>query len=449
MRSLGTITRRGILSKAWPIILANAAVPTLGLVDTAIVGNVGTTVQLGAIALGAVIFSFLYWSFGFLRMGTTGFTAQAAGAKNEAEVRAILARALLIALVIGIGLMLLQKPLAFLAFYLLDGSPQVEAAARDYVLVRIWAAPATLATFALLGTLIALGRSRTLLVLQLFLNGLNILLDIYFAGVHDMGAKGIALGTAIAEWTTCLLALLVIYRMLRQRQQDREAFWPWRRILDPLKIKLTLAANSDILVRTLTLVFGFAWFANQGARFGDSTLAANHVLLQLIAFSAFFLDGYAFVVESLVGSALGARQGRQFTTAVRLSSELALATAALLATAILLLGDSAIQLLTNISPVQHIAVSLLPWCALYVVLAAAAFQLDGIFIGATRTREMRWASLMSIAVFLLVGWPLTHWFGNPGLWWAFIAYAVARALSLALYYPRIARHFHPSTHGFA
>ncbi|MEX0641939.1 MAG: MATE family efflux transporter [Pirellulales bacterium] len=446
MKSVETITRRGILSKAWPIILANAAVPTLGLVDTAIIGNVGSTVQLGAIALGAVIFSFMYWSFGFLRMGTTGFTAQASGAGDEAEVRAILARALLIAFAIGGALMVLQWPLAMLAFYLLDGSPQVEAAARDYFIVRIWAAPATLATFALLGTLIALGRSRTLLVLQLILNGLNIILDIYFAGVLDMGAKGIALGTAIAEWTTCLLALVVIYRILRRRHHDREALWPWRRVLDPLKIRRTVAANSDILVRTLTLVFGFAWFANQGASFGDSTLAANHILLQLIAFSAFFLDGYAFVVESLVGTALGARKHGLFTAAVRLSSELALATAAFLAAAFLVFGDSAVQLLTNISPVQHIATSLLPWCALYVLLATAAFQLDGVFIGATRTREMRSAALFSIAIFLIVGWPLTTWFGNAGLWWAFIAYAVARALTLAFYYPRIAGRFHPITH---
>lgn len=431
------LSRRTILQKAWPIILANAAVPTLGLVDTAVIGNLGSAAQLGAIALGAVIFSFVYWSFGFLRMGTTGFTAQAAGAREEAEVRATLARALLIALAIGVGLILLQKPLATVTFLLLDGSSQVETIARDYFLVRIWGAPATLATFALLGTLIGLGRSRTLLMVQLLLNGLNIVLDVYFAGVLDLGARGIALGTVIAEWTTCVLALFVIYRLLRQRHGGGETFWCWSRILDARKIRRTLGANTDIMVRTLTLVFAFAWFANQGARFGDVVLAANHILLQLISFSAFFLDGYAFVVESLVGTALGARQRVLYRRAVGLSSELALATAVLLALGIMLFGDMAIALLTDLIPIRETASLLLPWCALYVVLAVAAFQLDGIFIGATRTREMRHAALISIAAFLLAWWPLSTYFGNVGLWWSFIVYAVARALSLLRYYPRI------------
>lgn len=441
MSSNEPVTRWVILRKAWPIILANAAVPTLGLVDTAVIGNLGSTAQLGAIAFGAIIFSFVYWSFGFLRMGTTGFTAQAVGAGDEAEVRASLARALLIAAAIGSALIILQWPLATLALFLLDGSSEVESLARDYFMIRIWGAPATLATFSLVGTLIGLGHSRSLLMLQLFLNGLNITLDIYFAGVLDMGAKGIALGTAVAEWTSCLLALLMVHRILSRRQRDQEAFWPWSRIADSSKIKHALAANTNILIRTLTLVFGFAWFANQGARFGDSTLAANHLLLQLIAFSAFFLDGYAFVLESLVGTALGARRRQQFSSAVRLSSELALATAAVLATAIVVFGEAAIYLLTDLPPVRQIANALLPWCALYVLLAVAAFQLDGIFIGATRTREMRGASLLSIAAFLLAGWPLTNYFGNLGLWWAFIIYALARAAALALYYPRITRAF--------
>lgn len=432
-----TLSRRSILQKAWPIILANAAVPTLGLVDTAVIGNLGSTPQLGAIALGAVIFSFVYWSFGFLRMGTTGFTAQAAGRGDEAEVRATLQRAILIALALGAGLVLLQRPLAALIFFLLDGSPRVESLARDYFLARIWGAPATLATFAILGSLIGLGRSRTLLLVQLGLNGLNILLDVYFAGVLEMGARGIALGTAIAEWTTCLFALAALYRLFRQRQRDEERFWSWSRIVDRGKISRTLAANADIMVRTLSLVFAFAWFANQGARFGDTVLAANHILLQLISFSAFFLDGYAFVAESLVGTALGAGRRPEFRRAVWLSSELALITAGILALGIVLWGDTAVGLLTDLGPVRDTATGLLPLCGLYVLLAVAAFQLDGIFIGATRTREMRNAGLMALAIFLLAWWLLAGQFGNVGLWWSFIIYVVARALSLLRYYPRI------------
>src|SRR5690606_19369110 len=348
MHNAPPISRRTILSKAWPIILANAAVPTLGLVDTAVIGNVGTTAQLGAIALGAIIFSFIYWSFGFLRMATTGFTAQALGAGDEPEVRATLGRALLIALMVGSCLILLQWPLGELAFLLLDSSADVEDAARGYFFVRIWGAPATLATFALTGCLIGLGQTRTLLALQLFLNGLNILLDIYFAGVLGLGARGIALGTVIAEWSSCFLGLALVGGNLRRRHQAAARVWPWRAIAEPYKIRRTLAANSDILIRTLSLVFGFAWFVNQSARFGDVPLAANHILLQIVSFSAFFLDGYAFVAEALVGRALGAGVREQLRRAVVLSSQLAGATALILAVGILLLGQHAIALLTDL-----------------------------------------------------------------------------------------------------
>ena len=437
MQTAPSISRKAILSKAWPIILANAAVPTLGLVDTAVIGNFGNTAQLGAIALGAIIFSFIYWGFGFLRMGTTGFTAQALGAGDEAEVRATLGRALLIALVVGSSLILLQWPLAELAFLLLGSSAEVEAAARDYFFIRIWGAPATLAMFALTGCLIGLGRTRALLAIQLFLNGLNIILDIYFAGILNLGAKGIALGTLIAEWTSGLVALALIYKVLRSRHQDQTPFWSWPQIADPHKIRLTLAANTDILVRTLTLVFGFAWFINQSARFGDTTLAANHILLQLVSFSAFFLDGYAFVAEALVGRAFGARQREQFRRAVVLSSQLAGITALILAAAIILFGQQAIALLTDLTEVRQAAGDYLVWSALYVLLAVAAFQLDGVFIGTTRTRKMRNASLLSIRLFLLSSWPLIALFGNHGLWWAFIVYVVARALTLAPHYSGI------------
>ena len=195
-----------IWQKAWPIILANAAVPLLGLADTAVIGNFGNLAQLGAIAFGAMIFSFIYWSFGFLRMGTTGFTAQAAGARDEAEVRATLGRALVVSVGLGLVVILLQLPLAHVALALLEGSAEVEAITRDYFTIRIWGAPATLSIFALTGCLIGLGKSRQLLLVQVFLNGLNILLDVLFAGVFGWGAQGIALGTVIAEWMAVILA---------------------------------------------------------------------------------------------------------------------------------------------------------------------------------------------------------------------------------------------------
>jgi MATE family multidrug resistance protein len=428
-----------IWRRAWPIILANAATPLLGLVDTAVIGNLGNLAQLGAIAFGAMIFNFIYWSCGFLRMGTTGFTAQAVGAGDEAEVRATLGRALLVGSVLGLGLVLLQWPLARLALALLEGSAEVEAMTAGYFAVRIWGAPATLGIYALMGTLIGLGKSRHLLMLQLLLNGLNILLDVVFAGVLGWGAEGIALGTALAEWVTVVVAGLTVLRLLRQRHLGSDAFWSWRRIGDRLKMVQTMAANTDILIRTLLLLFGFAWFVNQSAAYGDAVLGANHILLQLVSFSAFFLDGYAFVAEALVGEALGARQRRRLRLAVWRSTVLAAVTALLLALAILLLGNLAVQALTDIAAVRAAAADAMVWAALYVLLSFAAFQLDGIFIGATRTREMRNASLFATLVYLLAWWWLAPGFGNAGLWWAFLVYVCSRALALAAYYPRLQR----------
>ncbi|NLA67451.1 MAG: MATE family efflux transporter [Gammaproteobacteria bacterium] len=433
----GNDTRLGVARQTWPIILANAAVPALGLVDTAVIGHYGTAVELGALALGALLFNFVYWSFGFLRMGTTGFVAQARGAGDEAEVRAAFARALLLAAAIGVALLFLQWPVAALYFGLMDGSEAVESVAGDYFRARIWGAPAALALFTVSGLLIGLGRSRELLLVQLLLNGLNAGLDLWFAGPLGMGARGIGLGTAIAEWTTCAVALAVVLRVLRARSGHATLLPAWSRIADLRRIREALAANGDILVRTLCMLFAFGWFANAGARFGDVTLAANHVLLQLVSFSAFFLDGFAFVAEARVGAAWGARDRDAFRRSVRLTSELAAVTALLLALGILLLGVPVLEALTSLPEVRASAAMHLPWAALYVLLSVAAFQLDGIFIGTTRTRDMRNAGLVSLAFFLPVAWLSAGAWGNHGLWAAFVVYVVARAVALWPYQLRM------------
>ncbi|MGY0560612.1 MATE family efflux transporter [Luteimonas sp. A277] len=431
------LTRLAVARQAWPIILANAAVPALGLVDTAVIGHYGTATELGGLALGALLFNFVYWSFGFLRMGTTGFVAQAAGAGDEAEVRAAVSRAVLMALGLGAILIAVQWPVVRLYLGLMDGSEAVEAATAGYFQTRVWGAPAALTLFACSGLLIGLGRSRELLIVQLLLNGLNAGLDIWFAGYLGMGVRGIGLGTAIAEWSTCGVALAIVWRVLRARHADSGAFLSWERIADAQRIRQSMAANGDILIRTLCLLFAFAWFANAGARFGDVTLAANHILLQLVSFSAFFLDGFAFVAEARVGAAWGARSRDRFRRAVRLTSELAVGTAAVLAALILLLGQPAVSAITTLPNVREAAFANLPWAALYVLVSVAAFQLDGVFIGATRTREMRNAGVISLVVFLLAAWPFTAAWGNHGLWAAFVVYVIARAGALWPYFRRM------------
>jgi MATE family multidrug resistance protein len=285
--------------------------------------------------------------------------------------------------------------------------------------------------------LIGLGQSRALLWLEASLNVVNLALNLWFVGVLRWGATGVALGTAIAEWLGFALALWLVRAALRALPTHKA--WTWQGVFEAQQLKVLFQANADILVRTLLLLLGFAVFTDSSAQFGDVVLAANHLLLQFISFCAFFLDGYANVAESMVGSALGAGHRRAFNLAVKRTSELAVANAALLALGAYAFGPFIIRALTDLPAVQLAARNQLPLAALYIALSVAAFQLDGIFIGATRTRDMRNASIASCAVFVITAKLLTPPMGNTGLWLAFLVFVIARALTLAAYYPSLRR----------
>jgi MATE family multidrug resistance protein len=431
---------RRVMRIAWPIILANIAVPLLGVVDTAVIGHLGQTAPLGAIAIGAQIFSFLYWGLGFLRMGTTGLAAQADGAGDTAEVRATLGRALVIALGLAALLIALQRPLAAGAFMVFETSPEIERLARSYFSIRIWGAPATLVGYAVLGWLIGLRDSRSVLVLQVFLNALNIVLDVLFVVGFGWGVRGVATGTLISEWSAALLALAIVAFKLRSSGSLRgAAAVDLAALFRPRPLLATLRVNQDIFLRTVLLISAFAWFTRQGARAGDAVLAANHVLLQFLAFSAFFLDGFAFATEALVGQAVGRESRPQLRLAVRLSSVLAVATAAATTAAFALLGTSIIDALTNVGEVREVARRFLPYAVLHPVVGVWCFQLDGIFIGATRTADMRNAMIVSFCIYLGIWWLLWGPLQNHGLWIAFLVFFVARGVTLAVRYPALLR----------
>ena len=437
---------RFIAGRAWPIILANSATPLLGLTDTAVIGRTGSIASLGAVAIGSLIFSFVYWTFGFLRMGTTGFVAQAHGAENELEVRTAIGRAVLMGVVIGLSLIVLQIPIFKLALYLLEGSEEVKAITSSYLKLRIWGAPAALASYAIMGALIGLGRSKALLGVQVAMNTVNIGLDVLLAGYFGMGVKGIALGTMIAEWTAALLALFLIIRILKERNLGDRNFWDWRRITDSTLLLKVFGVHFNIMIRTLCLLFGFGWFTQQGARLGDVQLAANHILLQFISFSAFFLDGIAYATEALVGAAAGARKIDVFDTLVRRTTLLAGILALTLSSGFLIFGNLAISALTDLALIREAAATGLPFAALYILLSFPTFQLDGIYIGTTRTSEMRNAGLIGLIAFLAIGWPLTHIYGNTGLWLAFIGFIILRAASLMVFYPNLRKSIRKIDH---
>lgn len=428
-----------IIRLAIPIILANASAPLLGLADTATIGQTGDAADLGAIALATLVFSFVYWGFGFLRMGTTGFIAQARGAGDRKEVLSVLYRSVLLGLGIGLLLILFQSLIGRGVVWLMSASDEVKSLVSQYFYIRIWGAPATLITYSLLGGLIGMGWTRELMWVQLFLNGLNIVLNVLFVIGFGYGIKGIALGTLLAEWTALFYAWYLIRRNLQLKHPLQRLKELWIQIIDRARVVAIFKVNGDIMIRTFALLGGFAWFADQGARFGDEILAANHVLLQFVSMSAFFLDGFAYVSEMYAGETIGAGDRPGFVRQMTDSTQLAGLTALVLGLGIILFAPWAVQLLTRDDVVQNIARQHAFFAGIYIIFSFVAFQLDGIFVGATRSKEMRNASILSLLILVGVGMILTRYYGNTGLWLSFIVYVIARGVTLGMYLPRLLR----------
>ena len=433
-KPLTPLTHRAIRAIALPVIISNGSTPLIGIVDTGVVGQLPDPAYIGAIAVGALLFSFVFWAFGFLRMATTGLTAQAWGAEDTDDVCASLGRALAIAAAAGVALVAVQWPIREFAFFAIEGSPRVESLARQYYDIRIWAAPFTLANYALLGWFIGLGRARVALALQLVLNLTNMALDALFVLVFEWDVQGVAVGTLLAECLAAAVGLGIAVRHVR-RMGGR---WSLAQLLDAARLKRTVAVSRDIMIRSLALIFVFAWFMAQGAKQGDVILAANAVLMHFISAGAFLLDGFAFAAEALVGRALGAARRAGVIAAARMTTLWAGGTAVAIAIVVAVLGAQFVDILTVDPAARAAARDYLPWAAAAPLLGVWAFQLDGIFIGATRSADMRRAGLASLAIFLVAWWMLTP-LGNHGLWAALYIHYVARTGTLLYFYPGLIR----------
>ncbi|MXQ09608.1 MATE family efflux transporter [Alphaproteobacteria bacterium GH1-50] len=428
------ITHARVWAIAGPIVISNATIPILGAVDTGVVGQLGDPVPIGAVGIGAIILSAVYWVFGFLRMGTVGLTSQALGAGDRGEADALLSRALLIGFAGGALLIVLQSLIFAGGFALSPASDAVETLARDYMEIRIWSAPAAIAIYGITGWLIAAERTRAVLVLQVAMNGVNILLDLVFVLGFDWGVEGVAVATLIAEWSGLLLGLWFC------RDAFLRPYWnDMVRVLDRVRLWHMAAVNRDILIRSLLLEAIFVSFLFFGADFGDVQLAANQVLLQFLHIVAFGLDGFAFAAETLVGNAMGRRSPERVRRSALMTSGWGLAVALAFAAVIALAGGVGIDIMTTSEPVRAAARDLLPWMVAAPLLGVAAYMLDGIFIGATRTRDMRNMMLISAAIYAVAVWLLVPRFGNDGLWMALLISLAARAVSLGLRYPALER----------
>ncbi|MEO9790677.1 MAG: MATE family efflux transporter [Tateyamaria sp.] len=423
-----------MLKIALPIVLSNATVPILGAVDVGVVGQMGEAAPIGAVAMGAIILTTVYWIFGFLRMGTVGLVGQAAGAGDDDEVSAWLTRALLVAGLGGLSLIVLQIPLFWAAFQLSPASAEVESLARGYLTIRIWTAPAAIAVYALTGWLIAMERTGAVFWIQLGMNGVNIALNFVFVLGFGWGVEGVAIATVIAEVLGAALGLWFCRSaFVRPAWRDRT------RVLERAKLVRMALLNTDILLRSAMLMVIFSSFVFIGARFGDVTLAANEVLIQFMYITAHAMDGFAFAAETLIARAYGRGDGRRVRRAALITGMWGLTVCVITAAAFLLAGPWLIDLMAKDADVQQEARAYLWWMVAAPLLGCAAWMLDGIFIGAARGRDMRNMMALSFLIYWGAIFVLLPVMGNHGLWAALLISFVARGVTLGARYPALER----------
>ncbi len=431
------LTRAQVFSQSWPVIFANALTPLVGLVDTWVIGQFVGTSALAGIGLGAVIYGIIYWGFGFLRMSTAGLSAQSDGANDQIAVQSHLFRAVPLGLLIGLIMLALQIVIIPLAFLIFTADADIESSAAIYIKARLWGLPAYLALIALMGWFIGLGRAKRALSMQIALNLVNVSLSLLFVIKFKMGLHGVGLATALAEWGGLACGLLLALGEIRRRGGFIPDALTTSSLLKLSELTKLGQANTNIFIRTAALTFGFSFFGNAAASQGETFLAANHIHLQLITLSAFILDGFANTAEAVVGAAYGAKSRTRFDRAVRLTSEFSFGFALICGVLIYSFGGVIIDQLSTDIAVQTMARTYLPYCALAPVIGFAAYQLDGVFIGTTRTREMRNAGLAAVLIYLAIYfiWPGTP--NGHGIWITFLIYYLARTITLLYYYSKI------------
>ncbi|ABD55882.1 MATE family efflux transporter [Jannaschia sp. CCS1] len=428
------LTHRRVLKIALPIVVSNATVPLLGIVDVGVVGQMGEAAPIGAVGIGAIILTSVFWIFGFLRMGTVGLVGQAEGAGDMAEVSAILTRALIIAGVGGLLLIAAYPLILFAAFSWEPTTAEVEALAKQYLFIRIWTAPFAISVYALTGWLIAQERTGAVFAVQLIMNSCNIALNFLFVLGFGWGVEGVALSTAIAEIVGASVGLWYCRRAFA-----RPAWRDWPRVFDRARLVKMALLNVDILIRSALLVAIFTSFTFLGAQFGDVTLAANEVLIQFLYLTAHAMDGFAFAAETLIARAYGRRDRARVRRSAILTSVWGLAICIAMGAAFWLGGPWLIDLLAKDPEVQVVARAYLPWMVFAPLVGCAAWMLDGIFIGAAQGRDMRNMMILSACIYVVAAIVLIPVLGNHGVWAALLISFAARGVTLGTRYPALER----------
>lgn len=423
------------------MVIANISTPLLGLVDTAVLGHLENASYLASVAIAGLIFNFLFWGFGFLRMGTSGLSAQAFGANDYLELRAVLFRAVLLALNISLLILIFQQPIALFSFYLLDSQAHIESLAQQYFTIRIWSAPATLCQYVILGWFLGKQNTKNPLLIVLTTNLCNIIFDLLFVVHYGMQIKGVAYATVLAEYMGLTVAILLLFKHFPRHSPTLS----WSTLLQPQKITEMLRINSYLFIRTLCLIFTFSFFTVQAEKFGSIILAANAVLMNFQSFMAYALDGFAHAAEALSGRALGAHNKNLFRQSLKTTGLWSLLLALFFSLLFYIAGTDIINALTSMPAVRSAAYEYLPWLIILPMLSFISFLMDGVFIGASLSRQMRNCIVFSLFIVFFPTWYSTQAMANHGLWLALSAFMLVRSLGMLSYFHLCKRRLFNST----
>jgi len=423
------LVNRKILDLAIPNIISNITIPLLGIIDLTMMGHLGDEVYIGAIALGGMIFNFIYWGFSFLRMGTSGFTAQAFGEENNKEAITILSRALFVGVLGSILLILLQYPIEKLSFWIISGSDEVEHFASRYFYIRIWAAPATISLYAFTGWFIGMQNAKTPMIVAIIVNVLNLLFNLLFVFVFEMKSDGVALGTVLAQYCGLILAIF----LLRKHYSAYFKYWEKKAMLELKAMKVFFMVNKDIFIRTLALIFTISFFTSKSAETNDTILAINTILFQFFIFFSYFVDGFANAGEALAGKYIGAKEKRNLILSTKLVFYWALGVSIFFVILNSFGGKFVLQVMTSNQAIIDGSMSYMVWIIIIPIIGFTAFIWDGIYVGATVSNHLRNSILVALVVFLAVYFLTYDTLDNHGLWLAFICFLAVRGIYLSMF----------------
>ena len=431
-------TRKQIFLLSIPVFFSNLAIPFVGIIDTGLMGNLGEVKYLAATSIATSVITMIVWSFGFLRMGTVGIVSQLFGKSDYREIIKTLIRNFLIALLIAIIIILFKPLIESLTKSFFSTSGETQDLINTYLSVRVLSVPAELVIYILIGFYLGIQKTTISSLLIITLSALNIILSTFFVLSLNLDIFGVALGTLIASYITLILFLVYTYQFIVKKFQIIPKF---ENLFVPSKLLRLFKINFDIFIRTLFLTFSFLWITYLGSKLGEDYLAVNTILMQFIILSAFFLDAYAFSTEGIVGFVIGRRNKKSFLKVVTNSIQVSLITAIIISLLYLIFAKQIINIITDIEILRFLSYQHIMWIVIIPPAASFCYQLDGIFIGATQTKEMRNAMMISVVSFIITSIYLTKFFGNHGLWFSLLLFMIFRSLSLNYFFNKILRKF--------